>query len=338
MGLSFSRNELVLRHTFTISRSSRSAVPVILASLEKDGLIGYGEASPNARYGETVESVSAFLKKVDSDRLEEVSDPESLSAYLDSLSPHDPSAKASLDIALHDWIGKRLGVPLYSYFGLRKPEKIVSSFTIGIDIPEVVRQKVIEAGRYPILKIKLGTPNDEELINTVRKVTYKPLRVDANEGWKTKEEALQKINWLSTQNVELIEQPMPADRMEDIRWLKKRVVIPIIADEALDSAESLERIADTYDGINVKVQKIGGLFRSWRVIQRARHLGLKIMIGCMIESSVGITAAAHLAPLADWIDLDGNILITNDPFTGAENRNGEIILNDRPGLGVWPVH
>ena len=337
MRISYKTLQLDLKHTFNISRSSRSAVPVVILGLQKDDLTAFGEASPNARYAETIDSVSDFLGKVDGSRLEEVWDPESLSGYLDSLSPHDPSAKAALDIALHDWIGKRLGVPLYSYFGLRKPEKIISSFTIGIDTPEVIRQKAIEAGPYPILKVKLGASNDEEIINAVRNVTYKPIRVDANEGWKTKEEALEKINWLATQKVELVEQPMPADRIDDLRWLRERVGIPIVADESLDSANSLEQIAGAFHGINVKIQKIGGLYRSKRLIQKARKLGLKVMIGCMIESSVGITAAAHLAGLADWVDLDGNVLISNDPFTGAINKNGEIVLNDEPGLGVKPA-
>lgn len=337
MHLLFSRDELVLRHTFTISRSSRTAVPIILVSLEKDGLVGDGEASPNARYGETVESVSAFLKKVDTDRLQEAQDPESVSKYLDSLSSHDASAKASIDIALHDWIGKRLGVPVYSYFGLQKPKKLVSSFTIGIDTPDVVKQKVMEAKDYPILKVKVGMPNDEQIITAVRSVTDKPLRVDANEGWKSKEEALEKINWLAGLNVELVEQPMPANRIEDVRWLRERVDIPIVADEALQSIDDIEAISTAYDGVNVKVQKLGGLYKTKLIIQSAKRHGLKVMIGCMIESSVGITAAAHLASLADWIDLDGNVLITNDPFIGAVNRNGEILLYDGPGLGIAPA-
>lgn len=337
MRISYKTLQLDLKHDFNISRSSRSNVPVVVLALQKDDVAAFGEASPNARYNETVETVSALLGKIDTERLEEVWDPESLSAYLDTLSPHDPSAKAAVDIALHDWIGRKLGVPLYSYFGLKKPARMVSSFTIGIDTPEVVRQKVIEAGPYPILKVKLGASNDEEIIEAVRKITYKPIRVDANEGWKTKEEALKKINWLATQNVELVEQPMPADRLDDTRWLRERVDIPLVADEALDSAESLERIADAYDGINVKIQKIGGLYKSRRLIMKAKQLGLKVMLGCMIETTVGISAAAHLGALADWLDLDGNVLISNDPFTGAINKNGEIILTDEPGLGVAPA-
>ncbi len=337
MELRYRPTDLILRHPFTISRSSRTVVPVVTAEFEKDGIIGYGEASPNSRYGETVSSVKSFLSKVDLSRLPDLFKPEQVSDYLDSISSHDPSAKAAVDIAVHDWIGKRLGIPLYEYLGLEKPVRTVSSFTIGIDAPDVVMRKVTEANDYPILKIKVGLPNDEEIIQAVRAVTNKPLRVDANEGWKSKEEALEKVNWLATQNVELVEQPMPADHIEDIRWLRERVNVPIIADEALRSIRDLDEIAAAYDGVNVKVQKVGGLLRARQIMKLAKERKLKVMIGCMIESSVGVTAAAHLAPLADWVDLDGNMLISNDPFVGAENKEGQIFLNDRPGLGVVPA-
>ena len=337
MRIDYKRYDLNLKHAFTISRSSRNTVPVVILNLEHDGLTAFGEASPNSRYGETTATVEAFLNGVDTSALGDPFSPEQASTYLDPLAPHDPSAKAAVDIAMHDWIGKKLGIPLYKYFGLEKKGPIVSSFTIGIDSPEIVRQKAIEASDYPILKIKVGLPNDEEIVNAVRSITDKPLRVDANEGWKSKEEALDKIKWLSTQNVELIEQPMPASQIDDIRWLRERAGIPIIADEALDSPDRLEEIARVYDGVNVKVQKIGGLYKSKKVIEEAHRLGLKVMLGCMIESSIGITAAAHLAPLAEWVDLDGNVLISNDPFVGAKNKNGEIFLNDKPGLGVSPA-
>jgi L-Ala-D/L-Glu epimerase / N-acetyl-D-glutamate racemase len=337
MKINYTRHDLTLKHAFTISRSSRTTVPVVILEIEKDGIIGYGEASPNARYMETIDSVKDCLGRLDISRLEVLLDPAEAAYYLNSISDHDPSAKAAVDIAVHDWIGKKLGIPLYKYFGLEKKGPIVSSFTIGIDSPEIVRQKVIEASDYPVLKIKVGLPNDEEIVNAVRSVSDKPLRVDANEGWKCKEEALEKISWLTTQNVELIEQPMPANQIEDIRWLRERVGIPIVADEALDSPERLKEIAEAYDGVNVKVQKIGGLYKSRKLIEEAHRLGLDVMIGCMIESSVGITAAAHLAPLADWVDLDGNVLISNDPFVGAKNKNGEIFLSDEPGLGVTPA-
>lgn len=330
-------SSLELKHVFTISRSSRTTVPVVIVTLHDSGLTGYGEASPNSRYGENCMSVSEFLDRINAVELMEPLDPGRVGHHLEALSSHYPSAKAAVDIAVHDLLAKRLGIPVYSFLGLEKPKKVFSSFTIGIDSPGMIRSKVLEAINYPILKIKMGMAGDEEIVRAVRSVTDKPLRVDANEGWKTKEEALERINWLSDQNVELVEQPMPANQIDDVRWLRERVDMPIIADEALQSIDDIETICSAYDGVNVKVQKLGGLFRTKQVIESAKMHGLKVMIGCMIESSVGITAAAHLASLADWIDLDGNILITNDPFLGMENRNGEIVLNDRPGLGITPV-
>ncbi len=337
MKLNYRRYDLNLKHTFTISRSSRDVVPVVLLEFEKDGITAYGEASPNARYNETCESVAEFFSRIDKDRLLEPFRLEYINDYLDSLSEHDASAKAAIDIAMHDWIGKKTGIPLYRYFGGEKEKTPLSTFTIGIDTPEVIIRKVIEAANYPVLKIKVGLPNDEEIIKAVRSVTNKPLRVDANEGWKSKEEALERINWLSTQNVEFIEQPMPAAQIDDVRWLRERVKMPIIADEAVSSMYAIPELATAYDGINIKVQKNGGLLKARKMIYAARANRMKIMLGCMIETSVGITAAAQLSPLVDWNDLDGNVLISNDPFRGAANENGHIVLNDDPGLGVTPL-
>lgn len=337
MKLDYRHYELKLKHTFTISRSSRDVVPVVLLTFEKDGIIAFGEASPNARYNETPETVEEFLGRIDLGKLSDPFKIEYINDYLDSLSEHDASAKAAIDIAMHDWIGKKTGVPLYKFFGAEKEKTPLSTFTIGIDTPEVTVQKVKEAAGYPVLKIKVGLPNDTEIIEAVRGVTDKPLRVDANEGWKTKEDALEHINWLSTQNVEFIEQPMPAAQIEDVRWLRERASMPIIADEAVSSIYAIPELATAYDGINIKVQKNGGLLKARKMIYAARANKMKIMLGCMIESSVGITAAAHLSPLVDWNDLDGNVLISNDPFKGAANENGRIVLNDDAGLGVTPV-
>ncbi|MCL4540022.1 MAG: dipeptide epimerase [Bacteroidetes bacterium] len=337
MKLDYRRYDLKLKHTFTISRSSRDIVPVVLVTFEKDGIIAYGEASPNARYNESTDTVEKFLGRID---IGELSDPfrlEYINEYLDSLSEHDSSAKAAIDIAVHDWIGKKTGIPLYKFFGAERENTPLSTYTIGIDTPEVLVQKVKEAADYPVLKIKVGLPNDGEIIEAVRSVTDKPLRVDANEGWKSKEVALEKINWLSKQNVEFIEQPMPASQIDDVRWLRERVHMPIIADEAVSSMYSIPELATAYDGINIKVQKNGGLLKARKMIYAARVNHMRIMLGCMIESSIGITAAAHLSPLVDWNDLDGNVLISNDPYKGAANAKGRIILTDAPGLGVTPV-
>ncbi len=336
MKLDYWRYDLKLKHTFTISRSSRDVVPVVLLKFEKDNIVAFGEASPNARYNETRDSVEQFFKKIE---VEEISDPfklEHINEYLDSLAPHNASAKAAIDIAMHDWIAKKLGIPLYKFFGGEKRKAPLSTFTIGIDTPEAMIEKVKEASNYPVLKIKVGLANDEEIIRAVRSVTDKPLRVDANEGWKSKEEALDRINWLATQNVEFIEQPMPAEQLDDTRWLRERVKIPVIADEAL-AYHDIGTLSTAYDGINIKLQKNGGLLKSRKLVYTARAHGMRIMLGCMIESSVGISAAAHLSPLVDWNDLDGNVLISNDPYRGALNEDGKIILSDEPGLGVKPL-
>ncbi len=333
MRLDYQRYDLKLKHTFTISRSSRDTVPVIIVRFEKDGIAAFGEASPNARYGETTETVEGFLRKISHEKLSDPFQLEKINDYLDSIAPDNPSAKCAIDIAMHDWLCKKFRIPLYKFFGADKNRAPISTFTIGIDTPDGIVQKVREASNYTVLKIKVGLPNDEEIIKAVRSVTDKPLRVDANEGWKSKEDALEKINWLATQNVEFIEQPMPSAQIDDVRWLRERVKMPIIADEAL-SIYDISELSAAYDGINIKLQKNGGLLKSRKLISEARAHKMKIMLGCMIESSVGITAAAHLSPLVDWNDLDGNVLISNDPFTGVINESGKLILNDEPGLGV----
>lgn len=233
-----------------------------------------------------------------------------------------------------DWVGGKLKTPLYRMLGLDPAKAPVTTFSIGIDTPEVIRQKVEEAKDFPVLKIKVGRENDAEILAAVRDATDKPLRVDANEGWKDKQQALDKIQWLAGQGVELIEQPLPSSMIEETAWLKERVEIPIVADEAVKTAGDIPRLAGAYDGINIKLMKSGGLQEAIRMIHVARAFDMKIMLGCMIESSVGISAAAQISPLVDWADLDGNLLISNDPFSGVGVRQGRLLLNDRPGLGV----
>jgi L-alanine-DL-glutamate epimerase-like enolase superfamily enzyme len=247
------------------------------------------------------------------------------------------AAKAAIDIALMDWFGQKIGVPLYTYFGLDAGDAPVTTFSIGIDNPEMTRQKVKEAEAYPVLKIKVGLDTDEATIEAVRSVTKKPLRVDANEGWKDKEEAVRKINWLESQGVEFVEQPMPAAMIEETRWVRSRVHIPIIADESCLHPSDIPKMAGAFDGVNVKLDKAGGMLEGYRMIEIAKSLGMKTMLGCMISSSVSVTAAAHLSPLVDYADLDGNLLIANDPYSGVLVKNGKLILPNRPGLGLKPV-
>ena len=327
--------QLNLTHTWTISRNSSDFKENVFVKLEKDGIVGYGEAAPNVRYGENAELTTNRINEA-----KNIFKKTELFHYIDIKNELDGTildqscAKAALDIALMDWIGKSLNVPLYKLWGLNTADTPKTSFSIGIDTPEMIRKKVREAEPYPILKVKVGTKDDEKIISAVRSVTDKTIRVDANEGWKTKEEALEKIQWLATQGVEFIEQPMPADMIDETAWLRERIEMPIVADEAVKSAADIPKLAKAYDGINIKLMKSGGLLEALRMIGMAKALKMKIMLGCMIESSVGISAAAHLAPYVDWADLDGNLLISNDPFSGVKVVKGNFVFNDKPGLGV----
>ncbi len=334
MRLSFYRYDLKLRHTFTIARSSHDVSPIVIAQLEHDGIVGLGEAAPSDRYGESVDTVQAFLSKIDLSRFKDPFQLESIMDYVDGIADGNTAAKAAIDIALHDWIGKKLNLPLYKYWGLDKKKTPRTSFTIGIDTPSVIERKIREVEEYPILKIKLGSDNDEEIMRTIRKVTKKTLRVDANEGWKTKEVALKKIKWLEQEGVEFVEQPMPAENLAGVAWVRERVNIPLIADENSIRLHDVPKLQGVFDGINIKLMKCTGLREAMRMVAAARACNLKIMVGCMIESSVAISAAAQFSPLIDYADLDGNVLTANDPFDGVKIVEGKLILPDRPGIGV----
>jgi L-Ala-D/L-Glu epimerase len=336
--LQTSITRLKLRHIWTTTMSSSEFRDTLSVRLTCGGITGVGEGAPIVRYHETaegarqaVESTRPFLMSISPWQFEKAM--AEISRRIDG----QFAAKAAIDLALMDWVGKKLGIPLYRYFGLNSEDAPVTTFSIGIDTPEKTREKVREAEPFPVLKIKVGLDTDEETISAVRSVTKKPLRVDANEGWTNKEEAVRKINWLESQGVEFVEQPMPAAMLEETRWVRERVHLPIIADEACLSAAAVPRLVNSYDGVNVKLDKCGGIQAAMRTIQVARSLGMKTMLGCMVSSSVSVTAAAHLSPLVDYADLDGNLLIANDPFTGVQVRQGKLILPDGPGLGVKPA-
>jgi L-alanine-DL-glutamate epimerase-like enolase superfamily enzyme len=333
--LSVSGKRLVLRHTWTISRNSSDFKENVFVRVERDGVVGWGEAAPNVRYGESAELTVAAIEKArpvieGGDWLHYVD----LRGQWERAMPDQSCACAALDIAVLDWVGNRLNVPLYRLWGLDASKTPVTTFSIGIDTPEIIKQKVAEAKDFPVLKIKVGRDNDTEILAAVREATDKPLRVDANEGWHDKQQALDKIHWLQGLGVELIEQPLPAAMIEETAWLRERADIPIIADEAVKRASDIPRLAGAYDGINIKLMKAGGIQEAIRMIHVARALGLKVMLGCMIESSVAVSAAAHIGPLVDYADLDGNLLISNDPFVGVAVNEGKLVLSDRPGLGV----
>lgn len=332
---SVSVKRLTLKHTWTIARNSSDYKDNVFVRIARDGVIGWGEAAPNVRYGESTEKTVAALGQArplfeSADWFEYVD----LRQQWETITKDQTCAGAALDMAVLDWVSRRLDVPLYRMLGLDKTKAPITTFSIGIDTPDVVRQKVREAADFPVLKIKVGRDNDAEVLKAVRDVTDVPLRVDANEGWRDKQTALEKIRWLQDLGVELIEQPMPADMLDETAWLRDRVDIPIVADEAVKRAGDIPMLAQAYDGINIKLMKAGGIQEAVRMIHIARALGMKIMLGCMIASSVSITAAAHLSPLIDYADLDGNLLIANDPFTGVTVDHGRLILPDSPGLGI----
>lgn len=334
MTLTFAPFDLLLRHTFTIARGSRDVEPCMLTEIEHEGVTGYGEAAPSERYGETPETVAAFLRTVDLSRFDDPFQLDAILGYVDGIAAGNTAAKAAVDIALHDWIGRKLGLPIWRLWGLGRERRLVTSFTIGIDSIPHIERKVAEAEAYPILKVKVGVSNDEEIIRAIRKVTAKTIRVDANEGWGTKELARDKILWLEEQGVEFVEQPLPASKLSDMPWLREQVHIPLIADESVKTLSDIPRLKDGFDGINIKLMKSAGLREAMRMIHTAQAMDMKVMLGCMIESSVAISAAAQLTPLVDYADLDGNVLITNDPFSGVRLERGEILLGSEPGIGV----
>lgn len=338
MKLSYNPFNLQLKHAFGISGHTRTSTPLVLTEVEHRGFTGYGEASMPPYLGESQETAQDFLKKVDLGQFgapQTLEDIETIMQYLDSLAPGNTAAKASIDIALHDLLGKLLEKPCYQLFGTNPAVMPATSFTIGIDTPEMIRQKLKEAAAFKVIKVKLGSDHDKEIIGTIRAETDVPLCVDANQGWKIKEEALEMIRWLSDRKVLFIEQPMPKEDTEGNTWLTQNSPLPVIADEACQRLEDVDKAAGVYDGINIKLMKCTGLNEAFRMIKRARELELKILIGCMTETSCAVMAAAALAPLCDWADLDGPWLVANDPWRTPLLENGLIQLTDRPGLGLF---
>ena len=336
MNFNFKPYTLQLKHVFTIATNSRTTTPVVITKLEYDGVIGYGEASMPPYLGESHETATRFLSKVDFSKFKDPFELEDILTYVDSIEEGNPAAKASVDIALHDLVGKLLGQPWYKIWGYDKDKTPYTTFTIGIDKPEVVKQKVKEASHFKILKVKLGRGNDKEMIETVRAVTDVPLTVDVNQGWKDKHYALEMANWLKEQNVEFVEQPMPKTQIDDIAWLTENSPLPIIADEALQRVPDVIKAYGVYSGINIKLMKCTGLREAHKMLNLARSLGMKVMIGCMTETSCAISAASQVSPMVDWADLDGNLLISNDPFEGTKVVDGKITLTDYPGIGLKP--
>lgn len=327
--------ELIPSHPFTIARGTKETVPNVLVSLTAEGITGLGEAGPNSRYDEDADTVLSFLDKLPKTFFDEIKSAEDLWKKLQEIDQPIQSAKTALEMTWLDWWGKSQNQPLWKLWDAPSQTTPPTSFTIGLDEIDVMQQKVKGAEGYPILKVKLGTDRDKEIIHGIREISDQVIRVDANEGWEDLDSAKKAIRFLADQNVEFIEQPMPASCKEELVQLKQWSPLPIVADESFVGREYMDEIAEQFDGINIKLQKVGSLVEALKLIEKARERNLEVMIGCMIESSLGISAGALLGTWADYVDLDGHLLISNDPFSGLSlTEDKKISLPEAPGLGV----
>lgn len=338
MKLRFFSYELKLKHVFTVATFSRTTTPDVQVEIEYEGIIGYGEASMPPYLGQTVDTVMTFLKKVDLGQFNDPFQLDDILTYIDGINPGDTAAKAAVDIALHDLVGKLLGAPWYKIWGLNREKAPSTTFTIGIDTPAVVREKTQEvSGQFNILKVKLGRENDKEMIETIRSVSTLPIAIDANQGWTDKHYALDMIHWLKEKGIVMIEQPMPKEQLDDIAWVTQQSPLPVFADESLQRLGDVAALKGAFTGINIKLMKCTGMREAWKMVTLARALDMKVMVGCMTETSCACSAAAQLSPAVDFADLDGNLLIANDRFKGMVVVDGKITLNDRPGIGVVKI-
>jgi L-alanine-DL-glutamate epimerase-like enolase superfamily enzyme len=335
--LRFKPYTLNLKHVFTLSNSSRTTTPVVLTEIEYDGKIGYGEASMPPYLGESHETVLKFLSKVDLSKFDDPFEMEDILDYVDEIESGNKAAKASVDIALHDLVGKLMNQPWYKIWGYDPLKTPATSFTIGIDTPEVVRQKVKEADPFKILKVKLGRDTDKMIIETIRQVTDKPICVDVNQGWTDRQYALDMAHWLNEKGVVFIEQAMPKEQVDNNAWLTERSPIPTMADEAVQRLDDVMKAYKVYSGINIKLMKSTGMREAHKMLILAKALKMKVMIGCMTETSCAISAASQLSPMADWADLDGALLINNDVYKGMQVINGKVTLNKLPGIGIRKI-
>ncbi|MFZ1281446.1 MAG: dipeptide epimerase [Ignavibacteriaceae bacterium] len=334
MKFTFKPYTLELKHVFTVAVSSRTTTPVMLTEIEYEGIKGYGEASMPPYLGESQETATAFLSKVNLEQFKDPFEIEKILDYVDSIAEKNTAAKASVDIALHDLVGKLMNQPWYKIWGYDKTKTPNTTFTIGIDTPDVVRQKVKEASEFKLLKVKLGKGNDKEMIETIRSVTDVPLTADANQGWKDKQYAMDMINWLSEKNVLYVEQPMPKEMVDENAWLTQNSPLPILGDESIQRLSDLIKMKDVYSGVVIKLMKCTGMREANKMLNLARSLNMKVMIGCMTETSCAISAASQLSPMVDWADLDGALLIKNDPYEGMQVVDGKVTLTDYPGIGL----
>jgi len=328
---------LELKHVFTIATSSRTTTPVVLTEIDYAGYTGYGEASMPPYLGESHETAQAFLSKVDLGKYPDPFELETILADIDALAPGNPAAKAAVDIALHDLVGRLMGQPWYRIWGFDPAKAPYTSFTIGIDTPDVVREKTREAAEFKILKVKLGRDTDKEMIETIRSVTDVPICADVNQGWKDRQMAVDLLHWLKEQGVVFVEQPMAKELVDDNAWITERSPIPIFGDEAVQRLPDVVKAHGVYSGINIKLMKSTGMREAHKMLTLARAQGMKVMLGCMTETSCAISAASHLSPMVDFADLDGALLISNDVFHGTTVVDGKVTLTDTPGIGVAKI-
>lgn len=330
---------LELKHPFSIAKFSRTGTPLMLLKLSYAGLHGYGEASMVPYMGESAETAAAFLDKVEWDRFSYPFNFPEIITYLDSIDAGQPAVRAAIDIALNDLNGKLQGKPCHELYAPLSQRMPLTSYTIGIDAPEVIREKVLDAEAlgFKVLKVKLGRDNDRELVQTIREVSQLPLYIDANQGWSDRAKAIELIYWLHDQGARLIEQPMDKNDLDGNAWLTGRSPIPLLADEAVQRLADMDRLKGAYHGINVKLMKSGGMYEAHQMILKARTLGMKVLIGCMSETSCATHAGIALAPLCDWADLDGPWLTKNNPFDNPLMENGKYVLNRLPGLGLTGI-
>ena len=332
MKLTYQPFELQLRHPFTIAKFSRTSTPLMLVQLIHEGYTGYGEASMVPYLGESHQTAADFLSKVDTAQLKYPFDFAAIINYLDNIAPGNPAVKAAIDIALHDLEGKLLQKPCWQLAGSDPQLMPVTSLTIGIDTADMVVKKVKEAADFKVIKVKLGRDDDKELIKTIRSVTDVPLYADVNQGWTDRKKSLDMLYWLQEHGVVLIEQPMLKTDIDSNAWLTEHSPIPIIGDEAVQRLPDVEKAKGVYHGINIKLMKSAGMYEARQMIDKARELELKVLIGCMSETSCASLAAAALAPQCDWADIDGPFLTTNNPFKMPEFKDGKYHLSREPGL------
>ncbi len=337
--------ELRLKHPFTLSRGTKEIVPNVLITVEANGFIGMGEAGPNARYGESAERVQQVIQKLAEENVR-LWDGRFIPAVQDMSAklglPEQRSAALALEMAWLDWESKQVGQSLRDFLGIEAVETGPSSYTIGLDTPEKMAKKILDRPGALFLKIKLGMDpeEDKQIIRQIREASSVPIRVDANEGWTDLKTAMQMVEFLAEEGVELVEQPMPSSMDSFMPELRAMSPLPLIADESLSVTGSLnlDRLSERFHGINIKLMKIGSIRGSLSLLQAAQERGMSVMSGCMIESSLGIAAGALVGVQADYVDLDGHLLITNDPVKGLlTHTDGRITLSDKPGFGVIRV-